>query len=80
MSGSLIAAALILLAGLAIVGFSVYQNTALAATAAARDVAIHSQDVALSIAHETKQSGAAQILGGVGNILKGLTGPLAAIF
>lgn len=80
MNGTLIAAALVLLAGLAIVGFSVYQTTATAQIEAARDVAIHGQDVSLSIAHETKPSGAAQILGGIGNALKGLTGPLGAIF
>jgi hypothetical protein len=79
MSGSLIAAGLILLAGLAIVGFSVYQKTVIAQTEAARDVAIHGQDVSLSIAHETKQSGASAILSGIGNIVKGVTGPLAAV-
>jgi hypothetical protein len=86
MNGTLVAAAIVLLGGIALVGFSVYQkklaadaDVAIAQTNAARDVAIHGQDVQLSIAHETKASSASQILSGIGNTLKGLTGPLAAL-
>jgi hypothetical protein len=79
MSGTLVAAGLILLAGIAVVGFSVYQKTALARTAAERDVAIHSEDVQLSIAHETRPSGAAAVLGAIGGITKGIGGVLGGI-
>jgi hypothetical protein len=78
-NATLVAAGLILLAGIAVVGISAYQRTAIAQTNAARDVAIHGQDVQLSIAHETKASTGSQILGGIGSIVKSISGPLGAI-